>query len=386
MDEMVDALRLLSERSRAAFAGEFYRFGDRDAPESPCSAQCRYPGAAPPGHPPRRAGRGRLIVSAPRPADAKASACYARASRRRDVRHCAVQSCVQLWVSVGETEADVRSFWRARSTSRRCAPAARSLGGRLMRAPSSRQTARFARSNQRADRGVRRRRCGPSRSHPAGTGHGRTRPQRHGFWRAVLPRSALLTLSGVVGGYRLRQLLRERCHSVVEVRPHALIDIFELNGTVVRARPNDDLAPKTLPGDLGRAPFEDAPCMPRHPAATCSACWTTAPIPICAVESGVSFQHPGQVSPSTRIRKSPSARGSRPSARAPAVLDGAVGRLTPLLPPRRSRGISPRSTRSGTTSGSTARGRSASARRPTRRCRSAIPRSGGARSRSRLMS
>jgi probable F420-dependent oxidoreductase len=112
MDEMVDALRLLFEQDRAAFAGEFYRFEEIAMHPKPVQNPMPiYLGAsAPEGI--RRVARvaDGWIVSSTSPEKTGEGIGILReeiATAGRDAS--AVQSCVQLWVSIGETESAARA-------------------------------------------------------------------------------------------------------------------------------------------------------------------------------------------------------------------------------------------------------------------------------------
>ncbi len=71
------------------------------------------------------------------------------------------------------------------------------------------------------------------------------------------------------------------------------IDV-ELNGTVVRAALNDDLAPKTCQAIWDALPFEGR-AVHAQVSGDMFRMLDYAPIGDLAVESGVSFQHPGQI-------------------------------------------------------------------------------------------
>ena len=112
MDEMVDALRLLFERDRAAFAGEYYRFAELAMHPKPLQRPLPiYLGAtAPEGI--RRVARvaDGWIVSSTSPERMRDGIGVLRdavAAAGRDP--AAVQVCVQLWVSIGVTETDAQA-------------------------------------------------------------------------------------------------------------------------------------------------------------------------------------------------------------------------------------------------------------------------------------
>lgn len=112
MDEMVDALRLLFARDRAAFSGEYYRFDEIAMHPKPVQNPMPiYLGAtAPEGI--RRVARvaDGWIVSSVSPEKMREGIGALRegiAEAGRDPS--SVQTCVQLWVSIGETEADARA-------------------------------------------------------------------------------------------------------------------------------------------------------------------------------------------------------------------------------------------------------------------------------------
>ena len=112
MDEMVEALRLLFERDRATFTGEYYRFDDIAMHPKPVQNPMPiYLGAsAPEGI--RRVARvaDGWIVSSTSPEKTREGIGILReeiAAAGRDAS--AVQSCVQLWVSIGETESAARA-------------------------------------------------------------------------------------------------------------------------------------------------------------------------------------------------------------------------------------------------------------------------------------
>lgn len=112
MDEMVDALRLLFEQDRAAFAGEYYRFEELAMHPKPVQNPMPiYLGAtAPEGI--RRVARvaDGWIVSSASPEKMREGIGVLRegiAEAGRDPS--SVQTCVQLWTSIGETEADART-------------------------------------------------------------------------------------------------------------------------------------------------------------------------------------------------------------------------------------------------------------------------------------
>lgn len=102
----------------------------------------------------------------------------------------------------------------------------------------------------------------------------------------------------------------------------------DLNGTVVRALLNDGLAPKTCQAIWDALPFEgrgvhaqisgDMFRMLEH-----------TPIGDMAVESGIAFQHPGQIVYYPGIKEIAFCTGAARFRAAPGA-DGAIGRLTPL--------------------------------------------------------
>lgn len=112
MDEMVDALRRLFERDRAAFVGEYYRFEEIAVHPKPVQRPMPiYLGAtAPEGI--RRVARvaDGWIVSSASPEKMRDGIGVLREGIAEAGRapH-AVQTCVQLWVSIGETAAEARS-------------------------------------------------------------------------------------------------------------------------------------------------------------------------------------------------------------------------------------------------------------------------------------
>ncbi len=112
MDEMVDALRILFEQDRAAFAGEYYRFEEIAMHPKPVQNPMPiYLGAtAPEGI--RRVARvaDGWIISSASPEKMRQGIRVLRegvAEAGRDPS--SVQTCVQLWTSIGETEADARA-------------------------------------------------------------------------------------------------------------------------------------------------------------------------------------------------------------------------------------------------------------------------------------
>lgn len=113
MDEMVDALRLLFEQDRAAFVGEYYRFDEIAMHPKPIQYPMPiYLGAtAPEGI--RRVARvaDGWIVSSASPAEMREGIGVLRAEMAAVGRGPAtVRTCVQLWVSIGETDADARAI------------------------------------------------------------------------------------------------------------------------------------------------------------------------------------------------------------------------------------------------------------------------------------
>jgi len=113
MDEMVDALRLLFEQDRAAFAGEFYRFEEIAMHPKPVQHPMPiYLGAtAPEGI--RRVARvaDGWIVSSTSPERMREGIGVLREGVAEAGRApSAVQTCVQLWVSIGETETEARAL------------------------------------------------------------------------------------------------------------------------------------------------------------------------------------------------------------------------------------------------------------------------------------
>lgn len=112
MDEMVDALRLLFEQDRAAFAGEYYRFDEIAMDPKPVQNPMPiYLGAtAPEGI--RRVARvaDGWIVSSASPDKMREGIGVLREGIVEAGRDpSSVQTCVQLWTSIGETEADARA-------------------------------------------------------------------------------------------------------------------------------------------------------------------------------------------------------------------------------------------------------------------------------------
>lgn len=112
MDEMVDALRVLFERDRAAFAGEYYRFDEVAMHPKPIQSPMPiYLGAtAPEGI--RRVARvaDGWIVSSASPEKMRQGIRVLREGIVEAGRDpSSVQTCVQLWTSIGETEADARA-------------------------------------------------------------------------------------------------------------------------------------------------------------------------------------------------------------------------------------------------------------------------------------
>lgn len=112
MDEMVSALRLLFERDRAAFTGEYYQFEEIAMHPKPVQNPMPiYLGAtAPEGI--RRVARlaDGWIVSSTSPEKTREGINILReeiAAAGREVS--AVQTCVQLWVSIGETGSAARA-------------------------------------------------------------------------------------------------------------------------------------------------------------------------------------------------------------------------------------------------------------------------------------
>jgi probable F420-dependent oxidoreductase len=112
MDEIVDALRMLFEQDRAAFAGEYYRFEEIAMHPKPVQSPMPiYLGAtAPEGI--RRVARvaDGWIVSSASPEKMREGIGVLRegiAEAGRDPS--SVQICVQLWTSIGETEAAARA-------------------------------------------------------------------------------------------------------------------------------------------------------------------------------------------------------------------------------------------------------------------------------------
>jgi hypothetical protein len=103
---------------------------------------------------------------------------------------------------------------------------------------------------------------------------------------------------------------------------------IDLNGTVVRAQLNDDLAPKTCQAIWDALPFEGR-AVHAQISGDMFRMLDHAPIPDLAVESGVSFQHPGQVVYYPGIKEIAFCTGRARFRGAPGA-DGAVGRLTPL--------------------------------------------------------
>ena len=102
----------------------------------------------------------------------------------------------------------------------------------------------------------------------------------------------------------------------------------DLNGTVVRAQLNDDLAPETCQAIWDALPFEGR-AVHAQISGDMFRMLDHAPIPDMKVESGISFQHPGQIIYYPGIKEIAFAVGVARFRGAPGV-DGAVGRLTPL--------------------------------------------------------
>jgi hypothetical protein len=103
---------------------------------------------------------------------------------------------------------------------------------------------------------------------------------------------------------------------------------IDLNGTVVRASLNDDLAPRTCQAIWDALPFEGR-AVHAQISGDMFRMLDHAPIPDLAVESGVSFQHPGQVIYYPGIKEIAFCTGLARFRGAPGA-DGAVGRVTPL--------------------------------------------------------
>ena len=103
---------------------------------------------------------------------------------------------------------------------------------------------------------------------------------------------------------------------------------IDLNGTVVRALLNDDLAPKTCQAIWDALPFEGR-AVHAQISGDMFRMLDHAPVPDVTVESGVSFQHPGQVIYYPGIKEIAFCTGLARFRGAPGV-DGAVGRVTPL--------------------------------------------------------
>src|SRR3954471_20191457 len=102
----------------------------------------------------------------------------------------------------------------------------------------------------------------------------------------------------------------------------------DLNGTVVRALLNEDLAPDTCQAIWDALPFEGR-AVHAQISGDMFRMLDHAPIPDLAVESGVSFQHPGQIVYYPGIKEIAFCTGRARFRGAPGA-DGAVGRLTPL--------------------------------------------------------
>jgi hypothetical protein len=105
------------------------------------------------------------------------------------------------------------------------------------------------------------------------------------------------------------------------------IDV-DLNGTVVRAQLNDDLAPKTCQAIWDALPFEGR-AVHAQISGDMFRMLDHAPIPDMAVESDISFQHPGQIVYYPGIKEIAFCMGVA-RFRGASGVDGAVGRLTPL--------------------------------------------------------